>query len=115
MIRTSRDARLVRELASHGLLLGHVQAVQSDDPADEITRCVAARQELADDLGTKPPTEREAALAIVAGARATAVRIRDLEIAAARFARLHGVTVRDLAEAAGITERAATTRYALEQ
>lgn len=58
-------------------------------------------------------TARDVCLAIVSGARHAAAKARDIEVAAAQYARLlrPAVTVRELANAAGITERAAATRY----
>ena len=50
-------------------------------------------------------------LEIVAGARRLAEAVPAVELAAARIARDRGVTVRQLAEAAGISERAANDRY----
>lgn len=56
---------------------------------------------------------RAAALTLIAGARHAAAKARAIELAAARYARLIDppITVRRLAEAAGISERAAATRY----
>lgn len=56
---------------------------------------------------------RAAALALIAGARHAAAKAREIELAAARYARLIDppITVRRLADAAGISERAAATRY----
>jgi len=56
---------------------------------------------------------RAAALALVAGARHAAAKAREIELAAARYARLIDppITVRQLADAAGISERAAAARY----
>jgi hypothetical protein len=55
--------------------------------------------------------EPEAALAMVSAARAAQEHLAAIERAAAAIARDSGVTVRRLAAAAGITERAAADRY----
>jgi hypothetical protein len=50
-------------------------------------------------------------VAVVAGPRRAAEDAQAIERAAAAIARTHGVTVRQLAAAAGISERAANDRY----
>ena len=64
---------------------------------------------------TKPSdlTDVAVAMAIMAGSRYYAQRLDELERAAARYARRHGVTVKRLARHVELTERAATTRYTL--
>lgn len=60
----------------------------------------------------RDPAENQAGLAaVVRGARQLAEVARVVEVAAAGEARRGGMTVRELALVAGITERAATTRY----
>jgi hypothetical protein len=62
-----------------------------------------------------PPAEDEvdpgAALAVVSAARAAQEHLAAIERAAAAIARDSGITLRKLADAAGITERAAADRY----
>ena len=60
---------------------------------------------------TVAEVEPEAALAMVSAARAAQEHLAAIERAAAAVARDGGVTVRRLALAAGITERAAADRY----
>ncbi|SDI09385.1 hypothetical protein SAMN05192558_101657 [Actinokineospora alba] len=52
-----------------------------------------------------------AALAVVSAARAAQEHLASIERAAAAIARDSGITLRRLADAAGITERAAADRY----
>ncbi|MER7129705.1 hypothetical protein [Streptosporangium saharense] len=59
-----------------------------------------------EDLGAAP-----VALALVAAARRAQDDVQAIERAAALVARQYGVTVRQLAHAAGISERAANDRY----
>jgi hypothetical protein len=56
-------------------------------------------------------TDADLAVAILQGARRARADIEAIELAAAQLAREHGVTVRRLAQAAGISERAANDRY----
>ncbi|WP_436498721.1 hypothetical protein [Actinokineospora sp. HUAS TT18] len=53
----------------------------------------------------------DAALAVIHAARTAQQQLAAIERAAAAIARDNGVTVRRLADAAGITERAAAERY----
>src|SRR4051794_6226318 len=55
--------------------------------------------------------EAETLMRIVVGARALAEQVRAVELAAAQLARQRHVTVRELAGATGMSERAATDRY----
>jgi hypothetical protein len=57
------------------------------------------------------PSAGDRMLEIVTGARRLAEVAPAVELAAARIARARGITVRELAEAAGISERAANDRY----
>ncbi|MEU4235528.1 winged helix-turn-helix domain-containing protein [Nonomuraea sp. NPDC026600] len=116
---TGRLDGLIEELAGQGLLFGRGAW-------------------LADRFGAKPGTVEEAlpsvrkyldrpvfpegaefpetttaglAVAIVQGARRALEDVQAIERAAAGLAREHGITVRQLAAAAGISERAANDRY----
>jgi hypothetical protein len=65
-----------------------------------------------DDQGNPMFSRIEVLCMLVSGTRQLAEFVREVEVAAARAARQEGVTYRKLAERAGITERAAITRYA---
>lgn len=58
-----------------------------------------------------PEVDPAAALAVVSAARLAQEHLTAIERAAATIARDSGITVRRLADAAGITERAAHDRY----
>lgn len=60
---------------------------------------------------TSQETRANNLVAIVQGARRTRQQLDELEMAAARAARLEGVSIRTLANAAGISERNAIKRY----
>lgn len=120
MLGSSPVRGLVVEAGQHGLLFGPGEwsAAVGDTAEENVANAMAAvRAYIGDPVlpdGCEFPglTAKQAALAVVAGARAVAARIESIEKAAARIAREeHGVTVRELAGAAGITERAAASRY----
>jgi len=54
-------------------------------------------------------------LELVAGCRGLRDRLNRLELEAARQARAHGVTVRQLAAASGLSERRANDRYRVDR
>jgi hypothetical protein len=119
VIKVHRLAALVREIGQHGLLFG------SDSPwkppagaepgsvAEALppVRAYVAEPQLPDGATFPGLTDAEVALALVAGARRVQEDAQAIERAAALVAREQGVTVRRLAAAAGITERAANDRY----
>jgi hypothetical protein len=119
-VHVHRLAELVETLAHHGALFGR-EAIIVDRPDTEpgtvdealpVVRAYLAAPSLPE--GMKAPSSdstAKLALALVAGARRALDDVQAIERAAALIARDHGVTVRQLAAAAGITERAATDRY----
>jgi len=112
------NSRFIQELGYHGLMFGNADSAVEDGLDKDVTSYVVDPvapagsginlRELFPDL-----TPRDAALALVAGARHAAAKAREVEVIAAQYARMlsPAVTVRELANTAGITERAAATRY----
>ncbi|MEO6083111.1 MAG: hypothetical protein ABIQ18_08390 [Umezawaea sp.] len=104
-----RRARDLLDLAAHGEAIPHIEAAVYE---------LAHRLDLAAPIMYADQAHRadvtstgERMLEIVAGARRLAEAAPAVELAAAGIARARGVTVRQLAEAAGISERAANDRY----
>lgn len=119
MLNIPRLRNLVREIGEHGLLFG-ARSPWSADPgiepgsAAEALPAVAAyvkEPQLPDGVDGAGLTDKDIALALVAGARRAALDVAAVERAAAAVARERGATVRELAAAAGISERAANDRY----
>lgn len=119
MFAVHRLRRLVIEIGQHGLLFGrgtiNVHPGQQAGTVEEVTPAVRAWIDdpvLPDDVtGTYSPAQL--AVMLVAGASRTREDVEAVERAAAQIARHHGVTLRELAAAGGITERTAQSRYAL--
>ena len=120
MLTMPRLTGLVREIAQHGLLFGstspYVDVTGGQEPGTVAEALPAVRQYIREPLfpdGTGFPESGpgDIALAIVAGARRALADVQAIERAAAEVAREHGVTVRQLAAAAGISERAGNDRY----
>ncbi|WP_102145715.1 hypothetical protein [Mycobacterium hubeiense] len=112
------NTRFIQELAFHGLMFGNEASAVEDGLGEDVERYIAdptAPAASGIDLHEMFPdlNAREVCLALIAGARHAAAKAREIEVAAAQFARQlrPAVTVRELANAAGITERAGTTRY----
>ncbi|MEN4397449.1 hypothetical protein [Mycolicibacterium conceptionense] len=115
---TDPNTRFIQELGYHGFAFGSEPSAVEDDLVEDVARYIAAPTAPAGsgiDLHDLDPqlSPRAACLALIAGARHAAAKAREIEVAAARIARLlqPPVTVRELANQAGITERAAATRY----
>lgn len=86
----------------------------------EVIRAQVAASELRDSAHLRPadapegaPDDTDAQLLcdLVTGARRLVEQVRQVELAAASMARERGVTVRQLAQAAGMSERATNDRY----
>ena len=97
----------------HGLLLGRRSPIASADEDPAADALPAVREYIARPVLPEGPdfpglTRADAALALVAGARRAVDDVQAIELAAAQAAREHGATVRQLAAAAGISERAAS-------
>lgn len=112
------NTRFIQELAYHGFMFGNGATAVEDGLNKDVAQYIAdpsAPEASGIDLHDMFPdlSAREVCLALIAGARHAADKARDIEIAAAQLARLlkPAVTVRELANAAGITERAAAARY----
>jgi DNA-directed RNA polymerase specialized sigma24 family protein len=71
----------------------------------------AAMSELLDFLSRQDDDPTDIAIAVLRAARGAADDLVAIERAAAALLRRRGVTVREIALVAGITERAAMTRY----
>lgn len=115
---TDSNTRFIQELGYHGMMFGSDDSAVEDGLEADVVRYVvhpSAPTESGIDLHEMFPDldMRQTALALVSGARHAAARAREIEVAAARLARLlqPPVTLRELASAADITERAAATRY----
>lgn len=123
MLQVHRLHPLIVEIAHYGALLG------SDSPAltppgvepGTVAEALPAVQAYLDEPVLlagfarldPPPSPEDLARWIVAGARRAAEDAAAIERAAAQIARRHGVTIRQLAIDAGISERAAGERYRL--
>lgn len=117
-VNTDPNTRFIQELGYHGFAFGSEPSAVEDDLVEDVARYIAAPTAPAGsgmDLHDLDPelTPRDACLALIAGARHAAAKAREIEVTAAQIARLlqPPVTVRELANQAGITERAAATRY----
>lgn len=117
-VDTDPNTRFIQELGFHGFAFGSEPSAVEDGLTEDVARYIAAPTAPAGsgmDLHDFAPelSQREVCLALIAGARHAAAKAREIEVAAAQFARLlqPPVTVRELANTAGITERAAATRY----
>lgn len=119
MLHIRRLAGLVAEIGQHGLLFG-TESPGLTPPGVEsgsVAEALPAVREYIDNPvlpeGAEFPglTAEDVALALVAGARRALEDVQAIERAAAAVAREHGVTIRQLAQAAGISERAANDRY----
>lgn len=115
---TDPNTRFIQELGYHGVMFGASDTAVEDGLDDDVRRYImdpSAPAQSGIDLHKLNPglDPHQTALALVAGARHAAAKAREIEVAAARVARLlrPPVTLRALASAAGITERAAATRY----
>ena len=117
-METDPNTRFIQELGYHGFAFGSESSAVEDDLFEDVARYIAAPTAPAGakvdllDL-SQELSARQACLALLAGARHAAAKAREIEVAAAQFARMlqPPVTVRELASTAGITERAAATRY----
>lgn len=112
------NTRFIQELAYHGFMFGNEASAVEDGLTKDVVEYIAnpsAPAASGIDLHDMFPdlSDRDTCLALIAGARHAAAKAREIEVAAAQFARMlePPVTVRELANAAGITERAAATRY----
>ncbi|MUL61180.1 hypothetical protein B5P44_01095 [Mycobacterium sp. CBMA 213] len=112
------NTRFIQELAYHGFMFGAGGTAVEDELGKDVAQYIehpSSPAESGMDLNAMFPdlNARDVCLAIVSGARHAAAKAREIEVAAAQYARLlrPAVTVRELANAAGITERAAATRY----
>lgn len=119
MLRVRRLSGLIEAMAEHGLLFGHGSpwatepGVKSGTAAEALPAVRAYIDDPVLPEGVEFPnlTTESLLLALVAGGRRAAEDAQAIERAAAQLAREHGVTVRQLAAAAGISERAANDRY----
>lgn len=116
MLRVDRLDGLVTEIGQQGLLFGHTAMTNHPEPGSANEALPAVRRyvespELPEGAEFPDLTSVDVALALVAGARRAVEDAQAVERAAALVARERGVTVRQLAAAAGISERAANDRY----
>ena len=120
MLTAPRLTGLVREIAHHGLLFGarasYADVTGGQEPGTAAEALPAVLEYIREPVFPGGADFPEAgpgaiALAIVAGARRALADVQAIERAAAEVAREHGVTVRQLAAAAGMSDRAANDRY----
>jgi hypothetical protein len=97
------DRQVIRQTAEVGLLDRARRSELSGLTISELIAEQAVRHEV------RSPDD--VLLAVVAGARAQAERLRVIELEAARQARMCGVAVRRLAQVVGMSERSAHDRY----
>jgi hypothetical protein len=117
IVDSGRLDGLIEELAAQGMLFGRdVWHTFRDEPGTVEEAVPAVRRYLADPVqpsGAKVTgvTAADLAVALLQGARRALEDVQAIERAAGGLAREHGVTVRQLAAAAGMSERAANDRY----
>lgn len=116
--QSSPNLRALREYLYHGLMFGSGDTIVEDDLIGDMETFVAQPSAPAESGANlageyRALDERASLLALVSGGRHAAVKAARIEIAAAQLARELDppVTLRELAAAAGITERAAAARY----
>ncbi|MBB4920954.1 hypothetical protein [Streptosporangium saharense] len=102
---------LIEELASQGLLFGRGTVPGAVEEALPSVRKYLDRPVFPEGAKFPDLTTADLAVAIVQGARRALEDVQAIERAAASLAREQGVTVRQLAAAVDISERAASDRY----